>query len=125
MRGCSREAVTSFYFSHFPDRIKSCDMFKLFACIGEVVEVVISPRRNKWGRRFSFARFSRVDDIRVLGVRLDNIMIDGSKFHANRPRFNRRGVPGEGFGDGSGMKEVKFNMVNYHKRCMVCGSQKK
>lgn len=87
MRGCATEDVCLFYISHFPLRIKSRDIFELFACIGEVEEVVISPRRNKWGRRFGFARFSGVEDNIVLGVNLDNVMIDGSKLHANQCVF--------------------------------------
>lgn len=52
-----------------------------------MAEVVISPRMNKLGRRFGFARFREVEDVIMLVVRLDNIMIDGKKIHANPPRF--------------------------------------
>lgn len=38
--------VSSFYFSHFPGRIGVGDIFRLFGCIEEVTEVIISPRRN-------------------------------------------------------------------------------
>ncbi|XP_058746152.1 uncharacterized protein LOC131619025 [Vicia villosa] len=83
--------LSSFYFSAFPDRCKAIDMFKLFGCVGEVVEVVIPPRRNKFGRRFGFARFKEVVDERMVVVRLYNILIDGKKIHANQPRFLRNG----------------------------------
>ncbi|XP_058763296.1 uncharacterized protein LOC131636700 [Vicia villosa] len=85
------EKLSSFYFSAFPDRCKAIGMFKLFGCVGEVVEVVIPPRRNKFGRRFGFARFKEVMDERLVAVRLDNILIDGVKIHVNQPRFQRNG----------------------------------
>ncbi|XP_058784296.1 uncharacterized protein LOC131659072 [Vicia villosa] len=65
------------------------DIFNLFGCVGEILEVVIPPWRNKFGKRFGFARFKEVKDERMLAVKLDNIQIDGRKIHANQPRFNR------------------------------------
>ncbi|XP_058763176.1 uncharacterized protein LOC131636584 [Vicia villosa] len=85
------EKISSFYFSEFPDRCRAVDIFKLFGCVGEIVEVVIPPRCNRFGKRFGFARFKEVKDERMLAVKLDNIQIDGRKIHANQPRFNRQG----------------------------------
>lgn len=84
------EIVSSFYFTQLPDRIRACDIFKLFACIGKVLEVVISPRRNKWVRHFGFAKFAGVEDCGVLGIKLDNVIIDDKKIYANQLSFNRR-----------------------------------
>ncbi|XP_058765551.1 uncharacterized protein LOC131639053 [Vicia villosa] len=81
--------VSSFYFSEFPVHIKAKEFFELFGCIGRVVEVSISPRRNSLGKCFGFARFIDVEDERMLGVRLDNVQILGKKIHANIPRFQR------------------------------------
>lgn len=92
MQACSTEEVSTIFFSEFPDRIRALDIFKLFGCVDDVVEVVISSRRNKWGRRFSFGRFKGKEDIKTLNVKLDNIMIDGKKIHANQPRFERKGI---------------------------------
>lgn len=64
-------------------------MFELFGCHREVVEVMISPRRNRLGRCFRFARFRGAEDIRMLAVRLDNIMVYGKKIHLNQPSFAR------------------------------------
>ncbi|XP_058775601.1 uncharacterized protein LOC131649870 [Vicia villosa] len=79
----------SIYFSEVPDRVKAREIFGLFGCIGEIVEVVIPPKRNKLGKRFGFARFKDVEDVRRLAVKLDNVFIDGTKIHANPPRFER------------------------------------
>ncbi|XP_058749527.1 uncharacterized protein LOC131622508 [Vicia villosa] len=84
-----RNALTSIFFSEIPERITSSEIFELFGCVGDIIEVVISPRRNKFGKRFGFARFENVEDGRVLAVKLDNILIDGRKIHANLPRFSR------------------------------------
>ncbi|XP_058766204.1 uncharacterized protein LOC131639756 [Vicia villosa] len=84
------ESVSSFFFSDFPTRVRAKDIFELFGCHREVVEVVIPPRSIRNGKRFGFARFVAVADARILAVRLDNILIDGRKIHANIPRYERK-----------------------------------
>lgn len=64
------------------------------------MEVVISPRRNKFGNCFGFTRFKEVGDDRVLAVKLDNIFIDKKKIHANPPCFALKGAREAGM-DGS------------------------
>lgn len=48
----------------------------------------------------------------MLGVRLDNILIDGTKLHVNLPSFSRRGFPG---GD-HGLKAWKTEVVHSHSK---------
>lgn len=81
--------VMSLYVSEFPEAYKARDIFELFGCSGNMVEVAISPRRNKFGKRFEFARFTDVGDGMLLAIRLDNILIDGRKIHVNLPRLTR------------------------------------
>src|SRR3954471_5132177 len=90
--------IVSVYVSEFPERHRAVDLFKLFGCIGDVIEVVIPPMRNNLGKRYGFARFKNVEDARMLAVKLDNVLIDGRKIHANLPRFDRRSNRGEGGG---------------------------
>ncbi|CAI8618038.1 unnamed protein product [Vicia faba] len=94
------EKISSFYFSEIPDFTKAGDILQLFGCIGEVIEVVIPPRRNKVGKKFGFARFQKVEDEKVFVVKLDNVMIEGRKIHANLPRFDRKA-------EGSRSEDVK------------------
>ncbi|XP_058747116.1 uncharacterized protein LOC131620113 [Vicia villosa] len=86
--------VVSFYISEFLESSKAEDLFVLFGCIGNAVEVAIAPRRNKIGKRFGFARFSDVEDARWLGVKLDNVAFEGKKIHANVPRYERKSAGG-------------------------------
>lgn len=51
---------------------------------------MIPPKLNKFGKRYGFARFTEVEDARLLAVRLDNIVIDEKKIHANVPRLDRK-----------------------------------
>lgn len=81
--------LVSFYFSAFPDHYKAKDFHELFGCIGEVVEISIAPRRNKFGKKFGFSRFIELEDASLLVVKLDNVIIDGNKIHTNLPRFER------------------------------------
>lgn len=53
------------------------------------MEISISSRRNKIGKRFGFARFQDADDERMLAVRMDNVLLSGKKIHVNLPRFQR------------------------------------
>lgn len=82
--------VTSFFISDFPEKCKEEDLGGLFGCIGDLVEVVIAPRRNSGGKRFGFSRFVEVEDARLLAVKLDNVIIEGNKIHANIPRYERK-----------------------------------
>src|SRR4051812_27960403 len=71
-----KKEISSFYISEFPDRSREEDLFRLFGCLGDIVEVIIPPKRNKFGKRFDFARFKGVDEARLLALELDNILID-------------------------------------------------
>ncbi|XP_058742013.1 uncharacterized protein LOC131614447 [Vicia villosa] len=88
-RNDSSGPVTSMYVSAFPEDYSAKNLFELFGCSGNVAEVAISPRRNKFGRRFAFARFTDVVDGRILAIRLDNILIESKKIHVNLPKFKR------------------------------------
>ncbi|XP_058739160.1 uncharacterized protein LOC131611050 [Vicia villosa] len=108
------EVVSSFYFSEIPDRSSAGDLFNLFSCVGETVEVVIPSKRNKFGKRFGFVRFKGVKDEKLLAIKLDNIIIDGKKIHVNQPRFVRGSRDGgsRNFGNenqyrGGGREEIK------------------
>lgn len=81
--------VVLVYFSEFLDHCRARNFFELFGCIGEVVEVVIAPRKDKMGKNFGFARFIDVEDARFLVVKEDNIIVEGKKIHTNLPRFER------------------------------------
>lgn len=83
----------------------------LFGRHGNVSEVLISPRRNKFGRHFDFARFRGAEDLRMLVVRLDNIIVDGKKIHTNQPRFSRKS---EGFAN-----NMIFNRSNIERKGRV------
>ncbi|XP_058774651.1 uncharacterized protein LOC131648933 [Vicia villosa] len=81
--------ITSIFFSEFPESHSGKSFFEVFGCLGNVVEVAISPRKNNLGKKFGFVRFEEVEDGRLLAVRCDNVMIMGKKIHANLPRFER------------------------------------
>ncbi|XP_058726543.1 uncharacterized protein LOC131597900 [Vicia villosa] len=108
-KGLKEKLVNSIYFSKILEFSVSKELFELFGCIGRVVEVSISPRRNNIGKRFGFARFVEVEDERLLAVRIDNVIIDGKKIHANIPRYQRNVAVG-----GSKGKEKEVVFVNHN-----------
>ncbi|XP_058726434.1 uncharacterized protein LOC131597779 [Vicia villosa] len=117
-----KEVLVSIFFSDIPNRSTAKDIFELFGCHGEVVEVVIPPRKNNLGKRFGFARFVGVEDAMTMAIRLDNILIDGNKIRANIPRFERyswkrgkdvrrgRGEVASGGDEGGSREALKDNM---------------
>lgn len=69
--------------------------------MGDIAEIVIPSKHNKFGKRFGFARLKNVEDERLMEVKLDNTIIDGRKIYANQPRFDRS--------EGKGREEVMRN----------------
>lgn len=63
-----QEGVVSLFFLDFPYMITVKDVYDLFGCHGEVVEVVISLRRNNVGKRFGFSSFYVVEDVSEISV---------------------------------------------------------
>lgn len=82
------------YFFEFSYHFEAKDIHDTVKIHGDLSEVVIPPKRNKFGKRFGFSRFRDVGDIRLLAVTLDNIFIDNDKIYANIPRYNRKVVAG-------------------------------
>lgn len=80
--------IFTLFCSDFPDRVRAEDLFGLFRCVGKCVKVLISPRKNKRGKRFGFSRFKEDGDARLFALKINSIQIDGRKIHANIPRFD-------------------------------------
>lgn len=62
-------------------------MYQKFQPLGEINEVVISNKREKIGMCYGFVCVYDVKYEEFLAMKLDNFFIDGSKLHANIPRF--------------------------------------
>nr|KYP76681.1 hypothetical protein KK1_020933 [Cajanus cajan] len=82
--------ITTFFFSGFPDKYTNVDLWKLFQRWGQVREVYVLAKRDRYGKRFGFVRFSKVENIHQLGRVLDQIEIEGKKLSVNIPRYNRK-----------------------------------
>lgn len=67
------KGIPSFFFSNFPDKCGSGDMWKMFIKWGSVREVSSPPMSDKFGRRFSFVRYKDIQNLKGLEVKLDNI----------------------------------------------------
>ncbi|XP_058752176.1 uncharacterized protein LOC131625325 [Vicia villosa] len=81
--------VTSFFVSEFGARWKALDLFYEFKAFGDIVEVVVPPKKDRYGRRYGFVRFVNVSDVKSLETKLDNMFLDGRKLHVNLTRFIR------------------------------------
>ncbi|XP_058742327.1 uncharacterized protein LOC131614792 [Vicia villosa] len=68
---------------------EAIELFYEFKAFGEIMEFVIPPKKDKYGRRYGFVRFVNVPDVKSLEIKLDNMFLDGRKLHVNLTRFNR------------------------------------
>lgn len=61
----------------------------MFVKWGSVGEVFILPKKDKFGRTFSFVRFKDVKNIKWLECMMDSIWIGSYKLRVNLPKFER------------------------------------
>lgn len=72
--------ISSIFFPEIPESCMAKDMFFFSSKKhGDFVEVIIPPKKNKFQKRFNFARFIEAEDPRMLAIRLDNIFISKKK----------------------------------------------
>jgi hypothetical protein len=91
--------LTTYFFTDFPKSFGANAMFNAFQYYGDIIEVVIPAKLDKGGRRFGFARFNHVTDVRRFAIELDNMIIGRDKISVNLSRFHRHvGVTRQGEG---------------------------
>ncbi|XP_020207011.1 uncharacterized protein LOC109792041 [Cajanus cajan] len=81
--------ILTFFFSKFPEYYNNTDFWKVFQSWGKVWEVFIANRRNRWGQRYGFVRFSGVENDKILEQQLDRIKIGNIKMHVNIPCYKK------------------------------------
>ncbi|CAL0299917.1 unnamed protein product [Lupinus luteus] len=84
-----RNSIT-FFFTNFPPNHGAKDLWEIFSKWGKVVDVVIPPRVDKYGKKFGFVRFQHVANNKELVQKLDKICIGLYKIWVNFPKFQRR-----------------------------------
>ncbi|GKV24808.1 hypothetical protein SLEP1_g34374 [Rubroshorea leprosula] len=69
-------------------------MWRAFSGYGRVIDIYVPNRKDRYGRRFRFARFQEVKNVSMLEKELDHIKVGGVKIHVNQPRIkmNRLGI---------------------------------
>lgn len=65
------------------------ELWRNFQRWGRVWEIYIPNKKDRWGRRFWFARFFNVPNPSLLEHQLDNLYIGGRKLNVNFPRFEK------------------------------------
>nr|GEZ06359.1 hypothetical protein [Tanacetum cinerariifolium] len=79
----------SIFVSNFPDSFRSRDVWKLCEPYGKVVDVFIPNRKSKYGKRFAFVRFIKVDDLERLIGNLCTLWVGRFHLHVNVARYER------------------------------------
>ncbi|GAU45815.1 hypothetical protein TSUD_115030 [Trifolium subterraneum] len=83
------ENTTTFFITNFPDTITAEDMWEAFARYWRVGEVFIPAKRDKFGKRFGFARFADVSDAQTLLKKIEDTWFGTFKIRANLSKFKR------------------------------------
>ncbi|KAF1862688.1 hypothetical protein Lal_00013449 [Lupinus albus] len=65
-------------------------MWDVFLEWGKVVDVVIPPRLDKYGKRFGFVRFLGILNPKLMVAKLDRIWIGHYKIWVNIPKYGRK-----------------------------------
>ncbi|GJS91413.1 RNA-directed DNA polymerase, eukaryota, nucleotide-binding alpha-beta plait domain protein [Tanacetum coccineum] len=79
----------SIFVTNFPDNTTSKDLWEVCKGYGTVVDVFISDRKSKAGKRFAFVRFIKVENVDRLVGNLCTLWIGRMHLHANIARFDR------------------------------------
>jgi RNA recognition motif-containing protein len=74
--------TTTFFITNFPDEVKAADLLETFARYWRVGEVFIPVRRDRFDKRFGFARFAEVKDAELL---LKKIKVHGLALTRSEP----------------------------------------
>lgn len=80
----------SYFFFNILNSHEEADMWSIFRRWGQVRDLYIARKRTKQDRRYGFVRFTRVDDVKGLERKLDNIFIDSRKLFINLQKYERR-----------------------------------
>ncbi|PWA42025.1 hypothetical protein CTI12_AA549130 [Artemisia annua] len=77
------------FVTNFPDHLTARDLWNVCAAYGKVVDVYIPLKKSKTGKKFTFIRFLKVDNMERLIENLCTIWIGRSHLYANPARFHR------------------------------------
>ncbi|MCH82537.1 RNA recognition motif, partial [Trifolium medium] len=99
--------ITTFFVTNFPDDVTTDDLWTTFAKYWKVGEVYIPAKRDKFDRRFGFARFVEVRDVQDLLDRIEGTWFGTYKLRANLSRFNRGEVQHRGDTNHNGKVESR------------------
>ncbi|GJT13306.1 RNA-directed DNA polymerase, eukaryota [Tanacetum coccineum] len=79
----------SIFVTNFPDNTTSKDLWEVCKGYGTVVDVFIPDRKSKAGKRFTFVRFIKVDNVDRLVGNMCTLWIGSMHLYVNVARFDR------------------------------------
>ncbi|GJT04294.1 RNA-directed DNA polymerase, eukaryota [Tanacetum coccineum] len=85
----TRLIFKSIFVTNFPDNTSAKDLWEVCKGYGTVVDVFISNRKSRSGKRFAFVRFIKVGNVDRLVENLCTLWIGRMHLHANVVRYDR------------------------------------
>lgn len=101
-------STISFFFTHFPSKMKVSKLWQLFNSYGVVGEVFVPKKLDKWGKRFGFVKFKNVTNMELLELQLEEVWWGDSKLKVNKARFGM----GERFEEGRSKLMERRGLTN-------------
>nr|GEU52221.1 hypothetical protein [Tanacetum cinerariifolium] len=82
----------SVYVANFPSHLTVRELWNICGKMGTLVDVYITKRKNHLGQMFTFCRYIKVFDSKILIDSLSDVWIGKLRLHANVARFDRNVV---------------------------------
>ncbi|GAU51063.1 hypothetical protein TSUD_300050 [Trifolium subterraneum] len=86
-----RTQLTSFYFMNFLDEVSIQDIRLRFSKFGDVDNISIHAKKNKFGKHFGFVRYKGFTEARDTEEKLRDVWFGTYKVWANVARFEKEG----------------------------------
>lgn len=88
-------SITTFFFTRFPKGTLDSDLWQAFARFGNVDEVVVPRKLDKWGRAFGFVRFRDVGVVEDMERKLGEVWVGDCRLMVNMAKFSKEEQQGE------------------------------
>ncbi|XVF13782.1 hypothetical protein REPUB_Repub08aG0237200 [Reevesia pubescens] len=82
--------VTTIFVNNLPQKASSSWVAKVFRKFGKIVDVFISQKRSRWGKKIGFVRFRSLGEAKRAIWNLNEVFFLDQKIGVNLARFNPR-----------------------------------
>nr|GEV90718.1 RNA-directed DNA polymerase, eukaryota [Tanacetum cinerariifolium] len=112
----------SMYVTNFPDSVNPRDLWNSCSAYGTVIDVFIPVKKSKAGKRFTFVRFIKVNNLDHLVENLCTIWIGRHHLFANKVQYERPQKSVSSFNTKPGANSKPLSTSVLHQHAVRTGS---